>query len=170
MRTTEAVILIWPSQPIKVMPIKVSFNEDALKKYIQEAQDDAVQNIVEALDMTLKQAMNSAKLNNTYKDQTKNLRSSIGYVLYHNGVEIRNVFSGEGKGANTGKLAAQAKASTRSGDGIILGVLVAGMSYAVYVEAMSYDVITGASLTLIPEFKKYVSLVGEAYGIKFSFS
>lgn len=152
------------------MPIKVKFNEAAARRYLEKAKDDAVINILEALDMACKQAMTHAKNVDTYKDQTGNLRSSIGYVLFQDGKEVKRNFYGTGQGSAEGGKVAESKAKSRTGDKLIVGVLVAGMNYAVYVEAMGYDVITGASFTLIPEFKKYVGLVGEAYGLKFKFS
>ena len=152
------------------MPIKVKFNEAAARKYLEEAGKDAVLNILEALDMACKQAMNFAKNVDTYKDHTRNLRGSIGYILYQDGKEVKRDFYGAGQGVNEGSRVAENKAKAHTRDKLIVGVLVAGMNYAVYVEAMGYDVITGASFTLIPEFKKYVALVGEAYGLKFKFS
>jgi hypothetical protein len=152
------------------MPIKVKFNEAAARKYLEEAGKDAVLNILEALDMACKQAMTFAKNVDTYKDQTGNLRSSIGYVLYQDGKEVKRNFYGTGQGSSEGGRIGENKAKAHSQNKAIVGVLVAGMKYAAYVEAMGYDVITGASFTLIPEFKKYVALVGEAYGLKFKFS
>lgn len=152
------------------MAIKVKFSQKDIDKYLEEAKDDAVVNVLEAIDMAFKQAMTYAKNVDTYKDQTGNLRASIGYVLYEDGREIKRDFYGAGAGTVQGENAAIKKATSLAGDNMIVGVLVAGMEYSAYVEAMGYDVITGASYTLIPEFKKYLDLVGQAYGIKFSFN
>lgn len=152
------------------MPIKVRFNEEAARKYLEEAKDDAIINVIEAIDMACKQAMTFAKNVDTYKDQTGNLRSSIGYVLFQDGKELKRNFYGTGPGTSEGAKLAENKAKSRPSEKIIVGVLVAGMDYALYVEAMGYDVITGASFRLIPEFKTYLSKVGEAYKLKFKFS
>lgn len=83
-----------------------------------------------------------------FKDDTGNLRSSIGYAIYHNGKQIDASY-GKGlgdieetpKGTQQGQtLADKAAEGTR---GFAL-VVTAGMYYAVYVESKGRDVLTSA--------------------------
>lgn len=100
-----------------------------------------------------------------YKDRTGNLRSSTGYILVKNGRIIRrSKFSAVKKGAE-GADAGLAYAESLAGnypEGYAL-IVVAGMSYAVFVKHKGYDVIDSARLfaskkvrTLAEELKKEV--------------
>jgi len=92
-----------------------------------------------------------AKLNNTYQDQTGNLRSSIGYLLVKDGVIInQGGFDEYGFGNEDidGKAEGSVYAKSlvaRYPFGVAL-IVVAGMKYAGYVEAMGYDVLSGTEL------------------------
>ncbi|OFY44006.1 MAG: hypothetical protein A2X18_07710 [Bacteroidetes bacterium GWF2_40_14] len=84
----------------------------------------------------------------SYTDQTGNLRSSIGYVVIDDGVIIRKggfqqVHTGS-EGVMKGRLTADELAISYS-DGLVL-IVIAGMKYAAYVEAMNYDVLTSSEL------------------------
>ena len=81
-----------------------------------------------------------------FHDQTGNLRSSIGYAVFVDGVAVHSAYEQTLNGA-TGVKAGQALAekvgSTTSG---ICLVVTAGMNYAVHVEAKGRDVIASAEL------------------------
>lgn len=87
---------------------------------------------------------NHARLNGQYTDRTGCLRSSIGYRLYHNGELVGD--GGFGGSQHEG-IAAAKKAIDRfsNPEGINpVGwtlIMVAGMSYATYVEAKGYNVL-----------------------------
>ena len=78
---------------------------------------------------------------NTYSDQTSNLRNSKGYTVVIDGGIVKEDYPGGGVGAAEGRKAANEA---------LMGVdenalsMVAGMNYALYVEAKGYDVITGS--------------------------
>ena len=100
-------------------------------------------------------AVTFARNLDTYKDQTANLRNSIGYVIVHDGKIVSNLFSGSGDGAAKGQSYAKKIASEAGGlnsKGWIL-IVVAGMEYAAYVEAKGYDVLSGAGNML----RSYIS-------------
>ena len=107
-----------------------------------------------------------------YKDQTGNLRNSIGYIVVHNGRVVQTAFNGNtpsvtklgdpAKAHQEGLNHAQSIVSTLSSDKTYL-VLTAGMDYAIAVEAKGYDVITGAgnwveseAKTQMENFKRYL--------------
>jgi hypothetical protein len=117
---------------------------------------------VEAFQMTCLEITNLAKSTNTYKDQTNNLRSSIGFILYDKGEFVAERFEiagigteGDGKkGVERGKQVA-AEAVEAYPDALV-GVIVAGMEYALYVEAKGYDVLTGSCLQAQTVLEKYI--------------
>lgn len=80
-----------------------------------------------------------------FEDQTGNLRSSLGYVIYLNGKPVGENFE-KVRGGNEGLEKGKKLAKEIAGDyprGFLL-VVVAGMEYAVYVEANNRDVLTSA--------------------------
>ncbi len=93
--------------------------------------------------------VNRARENQTYHDQTGNLRSSIGYIIIHNGVIVDQNFrlSKEGDDRETGKVEAMNYANELVGKYPTGWVLVgfAGMNYAAAVESRGYDVITDSA-------------------------
>lgn len=100
-----------------------------------------------------------------YQDQTNILRSSIGYVVYERGEKVTEYFATAGsglKGSGTegierGKQAANEAAREYPND--IVGVIVAGADYALYVESKGYDVLTGPASLLLTTFQKNLRLV-----------
>lgn len=80
-----------------------------------------------------------------YKDRTGNLRSSTGYAVFKDGKPINKAFKsvkGATIGAATGEKLAMNLAKNHP-TGLAL-IVVAGMYYAVYVEAKGRDVLTSA--------------------------
>lgn len=101
-----------------------------------------------------------ARTTNTYKDQTRNLRSSIGYVIYKEGKEVFGSFQGEEEGINHGR----AMVKGLLGDypkGYII-IVVAGMEYAAAVESNGKDVITGSSLQAEGHLKRRIGALRQA--------
>ena len=97
----------------------------------------------------------NARNTNTYMDQTGNLRSSIGYVVYHNGQLLSDDFPGD---KPEGVAKARELATDVAADhptGFVL-VCVAGMDYAASVEAKGYDVITNSTLETVQDLKNMV--------------
>lgn len=79
-----------------------------------------------------------------FEDQTGNLRSSIGYAVFVDGVAIHSFYE-EVKGGTVGAKEGQAL-SAKIGErtkGICL-VVTAGMNYALHVESRGRDVIASA--------------------------
>lgn len=147
------------------MPIKQT------KNTIQQANEEFVKAVImtieEAIQNALIKVIGIAKSTDTYTDRTNNLRSSIGYVLYYDGVKVSASFETGGKGTE-GTGADGVKKGEAHADKVAKGfprgfvaVLVAGMNYAAYVEAKNFDVITGASLQLDPEIKRQIAIAQE---------
>ena len=70
----------------------------------------------------------------SWYDQTGNLRSSIGYIILRGGQIVKNGFKGKGVGVATGKKFAEQIARKYPTNYVL--VIVAGMKYAVHVEAL----------------------------------
>lgn len=129
--------------------------------------DDFIQSKIERLERAIidnmayvgETCVNVARDTNSYKDQTGNLRSSIGYILIKNGRVIQmsdfeQVKEGE-KGVTEGSKFAKSL-TKKFPQGIVL-VVVAGMNYAHHVAANGYDVLDSAQLMaerLVPGIMK----------------
>lgn len=101
-----------------------------------------------------------ARSTDTYTDRTRNLRSSIGYVILKDGKEVFGNFDGVEDGINQGR----AMVKGLLGDypkGYII-IVVAGMEYAAAVESKGYDVITGSSLQAEGHLKSRIARLRQA--------
>lgn len=104
-----------------------------------------------------------ARENGSYIDRTGNLRSSIGYVILRDGAIYKN--GGFDANSNSGT---EGQDGADKGEDFIIElikeyrkgfvlIVVAGMEYAAYVEAMNYNVLTSAELLaqqLVPQILK----------------
>ena len=104
----------------------------------------------------------NSRENHTYKDQTGNLTSSIGYVIAKDGEVIDGDFSGTFEGSKSGESFAL-EVAARFDKGYSL-VCVAGMSYAAAVESKNYDVITSSSLIAENDLKDAIKEMKEKFG------
>lgn len=161
------------------MGIKAKFSVRDVRKITEDFYNNALISVSKALYRAAQEVVNDAKNRDTYADQTGNLRSSIGFVIFFNGVEIESSSFGGGAlfpnkdgvkgsgadGINKGKEFARAVASKYTRGFVV--VVVAGMEYAAYVEAKGYDVITGSTLLLAPYFERELKTISHASGINF---
>jgi hypothetical protein len=93
-----------------------------------------------------------------FTDQTGNLRSSIGYMVFVNGVAVHNNYvqtlTGT-EGMKNGKMLAE-KIGSKFKNGVCL-VVTAGMNYAIYLESKGRDVLTSAELLAKKELPRMVA-------------
>ena len=114
------------------------------------------QMVVRRLQYAGERLIVQARQHGSYKDQTGNLRSSIGYVIVKNGSIIGgsgfSPVKGGSEGSKEGKsLAVEIASQYRQGIALIV---VAGMNYAAYVEAKGFDVLTSSEILanrIVPE-------------------
>ena len=138
------------------MPIKRLTPTAEIDRYITGRVEAIKKALVYNLCAVGEQVLNAARLTNSYKDQTGNLRSSIGYVVAVDG-EIVQMSSFDtvkegGEGAKGGKAYAIQLVKDFP-QGIVL-IVVAGMNYASYVSAKGYDVLDSSELLadkLVPQ-------------------
>lgn len=179
------------------MAITMRTSPDDFRRNLEEKYNQIMQDIAEALYMTCTKAVNRARSTNTYKDQTNNLRSSIGFVIYHNGQLIFRDFQSGGSGTGGGgevsfttgegkevSFSAKVKSDTSGQRGLLQGeglanniaqrytsgfiaVIVAGMNYALFVEAKGLDVLTGSTLDVGEDMKGNLEIINNRYGTSF---
>ena len=124
------------------MPLIPGFRQGDIDGKINRFTVSIDQRIIWTLAMVGEKFVNDARTIRTYKDQTGNLRSSIGYIIARDGNIIQENIEGKSEGR------AQAKETTNevlreNSKGFVL-IVVAGMEYAAAVESKGYDVITGS--------------------------
>lgn len=96
---------------------------------------DSVVNVThEVMHVTGSQFQNDARMNGNYKDHTGNLRASVGYGIKS---DVGSVFAGNNK-------ATQLLENLISRHRGPVLALVAGMTYAAYVEAYGFEVISNS--------------------------
>lgn len=138
------------------MPIKRLTPPAEIDRFIEAEVERLKTALVYNLCAIGEQVLNAARLTNSYKDQTGNLRSSIGYVVSVNGEIVQmssfDVVKEGGDGAKGGKTYALQLVKDFP-QGIVL-IVVAGMNYASYVSAKGYDVLDSSELLadrLVPQ-------------------
>ena len=109
------------------------------------------------------QVLNVARLNGSYRDQTGNLRSSIGYVVVIDGEVIQmssfDAVKSGGNGARMGKQYVK-RLIRKFPQGVVV-LVAAGMKYASYVSAKGYDVLDSSELLadkLVPQMLEQLGL------------
>jgi hypothetical protein len=130
------------------MPIKSSLSAAEIRNRIMQRIEQKKQAIIAKLFYIGEECLNNARANHLYMVQTGNLTSSIGYCILDDGEIVKAGewkatagATGDGKeGVQKGMEYLNEIASAQSKQGITF-IMVAGMPYAKYVEAMSLDVL-----------------------------
>lgn len=146
------------------------FSSSDLDRWTSIFQKKANEKIYTLLQAAGEQFVKLAREQGNYKDQTGNLRSSIGYIIVSDGAILDSNFqkSGKGtegdKGIENGNRIAKEVAKSYNNGMVLIGV--AGMNYSVFVEAMEgLDVITGASIQTEQWMKKAIQSVFKKAGV-----
>lgn len=141
------------------MPIKNLTPEGAISGFIGQQVERITSALIYNLCAVGEQVLNRARSTNSYKDQTGNLRSSVGYVVAVDGEVVQSssfeVVKDGADGSRDGKSYALDLVKQFPG-GIVL-IVVAGMNYASYVSAKGYDVLDSSEVLadrLVPEILK----------------
>mgnify|MGYP007126842934 CR=1 FL=1 len=108
-----------------------------INRMIEEEIRKSETDIIKKLSYIGESAIREARKNGAYIDQTGNLRSSVGYVLLNNGKTVLENFQKSNRGTD--------RSTERYKKGFVL-IVVAGMDYAVYVEAMGLNVLSSSKL------------------------
>jgi len=128
------------------MALTPKFNMAGIDTYLKGQQAVIEQAIINRLKFVGEKFIANARTNGNYKDHTGNLRSSIGYIIIKDGVQLAQSFPGiAGVGKSKGLQVAE-DAALKFPSGLVL-ICVAGMDYAAAVESKNYDVLTASSIT-----------------------
>lgn len=146
------------------LSIKPKFTRAQLKEVLDRRKENLGQAILLRLQRIGETFVTNARNNGNYKDHTGNLRSSIGYVILKDGVQLfdnTKTFPQVDPTA-TGVLDGATQASNLLGDiavafpnGYVL-IVVAGMEYAAAVESKGLDVLSSSSLIAASDLKKAI--------------
>lgn len=141
------------------MPIRQITPKSQIDAYIKERMNRLKQAIIYNLCAIGEKVHNEAIESGSYKDRTKNLRSSVGYIVVVDGQVYKTGSFGKPDGNSEGKNAGMSYARSLAGKfpkGIVL-IVVAGMRYASYVSAKGYNVLDSSELLadrLVPKMLK----------------
>lgn len=130
------------------MPIKPNFTAADIRARMSRMLELRKKALIGQLFYIGEECLTQARSGHIYKNQTGNLCSSIGYCILVDGSivhegEWKNVSGGKGdgtEGKKQGVAFLHELASKQTSKGIVF-LMVAGMPYAQYVEAMSLDVL-----------------------------
>ena len=129
------------------MGVEAQFTTEVVRERFEAFLQEIVRQQVEALqqlgEMCVAHARSIPK-EQGFEDQTGNLRSSIGYVVFVDGVAVHSLYE-EVKGGSIGAKTGEALAHKvgQGTQGVCL-VVTAGMNYALHVESRGRDVIASA--------------------------
>lgn len=145
------------------MGIKSTIPYEQINKMLKDRVDKAVEVIVNTLSYVGEMCVKEARGNGDYIDRTGNLRSSIGYVVLHNGKSVRENFKQADRGSSKSDGITQSRLfvrelSSKYSKGLVL-IVVAGMKYASYVEAKR-NVLSSARLLAKKEVPRMLKEIG----------
>ena len=129
-------------------------NKDGLDEYLEQQTERRIQALIFNLNAIGVTCVNEAKTGKSYTTRTQALLNSTGYAVIRDGVSVSGAGL-EGNGAIAGESEIN-RLIAKHPVGVFL-VVVAGMHYAAYVEALGFNVLTSAELMaeqLIPQMMK----------------
>lgn len=129
--------------------IRMTTSMAAIDKKIAKEINRAENEILKKLSFIGENAVNDARANGDYLDNTGNLRSSIGYTILKNGETVRTSsfdrVKQEASKAKSESTKLLNELRTKFNTGFVL-IVVAGMDYAVTVEARGRNVLSSSKL------------------------
>lgn len=145
------------------MPIRRITPKSAVREFLNRKLELIKASMIESLVYVGESALRTAREGHKYKDQTGNLTSSIGYCILDEGrivfeSSFDTVLNGK-QGSEDGRKFLQ-KLISQNSKGLVF-IMVAGMPYAQYVEAMNLDVLDSAETLakeMIPKIMKGLKL------------
>lgn len=144
------------------MDLKVSYSKAQIEAAVRVQMERLDKAVIRNLRYVGEEFVRNARENGTYKDQTGNLRNSIGFVVLKDGEQLVENFRASAKISDDtrkknkltgptgrdGLVAAKTRIRSLSQlfpTGYVL-IVVAGMKYAAYVESNGLDVLTASSI------------------------
>lgn len=143
------------------MAITANFSQADVKKRLDRVLEAIEEAAIEYLQKLAEECVTIARLippQVGFTDQTGNLRSSIGYMIFKDGTPIVSnyvQFKEGAEGLKNGKVLAEKKGAKYK-QGLVL-VVTAGMNYAIYLESDGRDVLTSAELFAKQQLPKLIA-------------
>jgi hypothetical protein len=151
------------------MGITPQFSQQEILRSVEKTVQKIDAYVLNELEFIGLEFVRNARIKADFTDRTGNLRSSIGYIIIKQGNIIKEDFelSNKGSDRSTGKAKGieYAKGLPNPNIGYVL-IVVAGMEYAVYVEAKGYDVLTGSGNEAEKSLKEAIKSVKQTFGKK----
>lgn len=135
------------------------FTQKGINGKIDRFVNNKAQKILYVLNYVGDEFVTQARNTKTYKDQTGNLRASIGYLISLDGKIL--IEKEEGTSEGVAKAKETLREVLRNNQRNFVLIVCAGMGYAAAVESKGYDVITGSipnAETLLRELKTKTGL------------
>lgn len=146
------------------MKIKMTTPKKVIRAQIADSVGKYRQLLLRQLFVVGEKCVNDARLQGSYKDQTGNLRGSIGYGIIDNGnivttAGFQQVLSGT-DGPQKGKAYLDSLLEENKVNGPTL-IVVAGMNYAKYVADKGYNVLDSAEMLAEKLVKELQEKIGQ---------
>lgn len=141
------------------------FTSENIEKWFDHFEDRAEERIFKLLSAAGEKFVEIARKKGSYRDQTGNLRSSIGYIIAMDGEIVSENFetsekgTDKNKGLSEGRQIAEEISLSYTGGYVLIGV--AGMNYASAVEARGLDVVTTGNIQCEEYLRKALKTVFE---------
>lgn len=119
------------------------FSSDQMTKDVLKWLRNDEKKFIEALSFIGEQALNKSRANGEFTDRTGALRSSEGYSIVKDGKVLSTLIDSDNADGKKGFNDTLDEIRGKYNKGYVL-FLIAGMEYALYVEANGYDVISGS--------------------------
>lgn len=136
---------------------------EAISKRIEEAKQEAEERVIRLLSYLGKKCVAMVRDRSgqeSWYDRTGALRNSIGYCVVASGQVVKLSGFAKGEGAEEGQGLAERIAQTMTAKYAL--IVVAGMHYAVYVEAMEHkDVLASSELYARTHLPKLIKRLQE---------
>ena len=129
------------------MGIKPQFTRDDVRKRYDAFLDEVERMQIEILQELGEKCVAKARSipsTQGFQDQTGNLRSSIGYMVFVDGMAIHTMYNQIKEGSEGAKVGESLAKKIGQGQHGVCLVVTAGMNYALYVESKGRDVLTSA--------------------------
>ena len=134
------------------MDLVPRFTQNDIRNFIRKRVEVVDKVLLDQLQQVGEQFVADARSTDTYTDRTGNLRSSVGYVIVKDGKPVFGNFEGTSTpGVDKARNFAEGIVAEYP-NGYAL-IVVAGMNYALYVEAKGFDVLTGSGQTAASNLK-----------------
>jgi len=143
------------------MPARQITPHSQIEGYLNNRLERGRKAILESLANVGEVCVTEARTAHTYMDRSGNLTSSMGYAVLNNGRSFgKGQFIGKEEGIKNAKKFL-GELARKNSSGIVL-VVVAGMNYAVYVEAKSFNVLSSSELLasrMVPNLMKQLGFI-----------